>query len=109
MLKGCGVRVVELLDIDGEGIDIVVGSSHRGAGRKSAQHLLARNYRRIGYVGHDITVDVRAGKRLEGFRAVMTENDLRFVDEEFSPGAGSSIEAGLVGLARLLGRQPRLD
>src|SRR6478735_8330887 len=35
MLKGCGVRVVELIDTDGEGIDIVVGSSHRSAGRKS--------------------------------------------------------------------------
>jgi LacI family gluconate utilization system Gnt-I transcriptional repressor len=109
MLKGCGVRVVELIDIDGEGIDIVVGSSHRQAGRKSAEHLVSRNYRRIGYVGHDITVDVRAGKRLEGFRAVMAENGLRFVDEEFSPGGGSSIDAGVVGLARLLERQPGLD
>ena len=62
MLKGCGVRVVELLDIDGEGIDIVVGSSQRMAGRKSAEHLLARNYRHIGYVGHDIRVDIRAEK-----------------------------------------------
>src|SRR5439155_2288704 len=58
MLKGCGVRVVELLDIDGEGVDIVVGSSHRMAGRKSAEHLLTRNYRRIGYVGHDVRLDV---------------------------------------------------
>lgn len=109
MLKGCGVRVVELLDIDGQGIDIVVGSSHRQAGRKSAEHLLSRNYRRIGYVGHDITIDVRAGKRLEGFRAMMAENGLSLVEEEFSPGAASSIEAGLVGLARLLERQPGLD
>ena len=109
MLNGCGVRVVELLDIDGEGIDIVVGSSHREAGRKSAEHLLSRNYRRIGYVGHDIAVDVRAGKRLDGFRAVMAENGLRLVDQEFSPGGASSIEAGVIGLARLLKRQPGLD
>ena len=34
MLKGSGIRVVELLDIDGQGVDIVVGSSHRMAGRK---------------------------------------------------------------------------
>ena len=79
MMKGCGVRVVELVDIDGEGIDIVVGSSHRLAGRKSAEHLLARGYRRIGYVGHDITIDMRAGKRLEGFRAAMTDNGLRIM------------------------------
>ena len=109
MLKGCGVRVVEMLDIDGDGVDIVVGSSHRLAGRKSAEHLLSRNYRRIGYVGHDIVVDVRAGKRLEGFRAVMAENGLSLVDEEYFPGASSSIEAGHVGLDRLLARQPGLD
>ena len=109
MLKGCGVRVVELLDIDGEGIDIVVGSSHRLAGRRSAEHLLSRDYRRIGYVGHDIRIDLRAGKRLEGFRAAMAENGLGIVDQEFSPGGGSSIEAGRIGLARLLARQPRLD
>lgn len=109
MLKNRGVRVVELLDIDGEGIDIVVGSSHRLAGRKSAEHLLARNYRRIGYVGHDIHVDLRAGKRLEGFRSVMQESGLGLVDQEFFPSGGSTVEAGRVGLARLLERQPALD
>lgn len=109
MMKGCGVRVVELIDIDGEGIDIVVGSSHRMAGRRSCEHLLARNYRRIGYVGHDITIDVRAGKRLQGFRDAMTENGLRLIDEELFPEGGSSVEAGRVGLARLLARQPKLD
>jgi LacI family gluconate utilization system Gnt-I transcriptional repressor len=109
MMKGCGVRVVELIDIDGEGIDIVVGSSHRMAGHKSAEHLLAHGYRRIGYVGHDITIDVRAGKRLQGFRAAMAEKGLSFIDEEFSPGGASSVEAGRIGLARLLGRGTKLD
>jgi LacI family gluconate utilization system Gnt-I transcriptional repressor len=109
MLRGSGIRVVELLDIDGEGIDIVVGSSQRMAGRKSAEHLLARKYRRIGYVGHDVSVDLRAGKRLEGFRAVMRENGLSLVDEEFHPSGGSTVEAGRIGLARLLKRQPSLD
>ena len=104
MLKGCGVRVVELLDIDGEGIDIVVGSSHHMAGRKSAEHLLARNYRRIGYVGHDIQVDVRAGKRLQGFQAVMREQGLSIMDQELFPSGESSVEAGRIGLARLLKR-----
>src|SRR6185437_12777295 len=109
MLKGCGVRVVELLDIDGEGIDIVVGSSHHMAGRRSAEHLLARNYRRIGYVGHDIQVDIRAGKRLQGFQAGMRERGLSILDREFFPSGESSVEAGRIGLARLLKRQPTLD
>jgi LacI family gluconate utilization system Gnt-I transcriptional repressor len=109
MLKSRGVRVVELLDTDGAGVDMVVGSSHRMAGRKSAEHLLARNYRRIGYVGHDIRMDLRAGKRLEGFAAVLRENGMSLVDQEIFPSSSSSVEAGQIGLARLLKRQPRLD
>lgn len=109
MMKGCGVRVVELIDIDGDGIDIVVGSSQRQAGHKSAEHLLTRGYRRIGYVGHDFTIDIRAGKRLGGFRAALAEKGLNFVDEEFSAGGASTVEAGRTGLARLLARQRNLD
>jgi LacI family gluconate utilization system Gnt-I transcriptional repressor len=109
MLKSSGVRVVELLDIDGEGIDIVVGSSHREAGATSARHLLSHGYRRIGYVGHDITVDIRAGKRLAGFQEAMREAGLDFVDREFFPAGGSTAEGGRTGLAELLKRQPRLD
>jgi LacI family gluconate utilization system Gnt-I transcriptional repressor len=109
MLKGCGVRVVELLDIDGDGVDIVVGSSHRAAGRVSAEHLIARGYRRIGYVGHDINADVRAGKRLAGFREVMAKHSMEIQDHEFSPGRGSSVEGGRIGISRLLARRSDLD
>jgi LacI family gluconate utilization system Gnt-I transcriptional repressor len=109
MLKGCGVRVVEMLDIDGEGIDMVVGSSHHGAGRASAQYLLGRGYRRIGYVGHDVRSDVRAGKRLEGFRQAMAEQGLAILDHEFSPHRGSSVEGGRIGVAALLERRKDLD
>jgi LacI family gluconate utilization system Gnt-I transcriptional repressor len=109
MLKGCGVRVVEMLDIDGEGVDMVVGSSHREAGRVSARYLLGRGYRRIGYVGHDIRADVRAGKRLEGFHEVMAEQGLSILDHEFSPHRGSSVEGGRIGVAMLLARRKDLD
>jgi LacI family gluconate utilization system Gnt-I transcriptional repressor len=109
MLKGCGVRVVEMLDIDGEGVDMVVGSSHHAAGRASAQYLLGRGYRRIGYVGHDVRSDVRAGKRLEGFRQAMAEQGLAILDHEFSPHRGSSVEGGKIGVAALLDRRRDID
>ncbi|MDB5739723.1 MAG: periplasmic binding protein/LacI transcriptional regulator [Alphaproteobacteria bacterium] len=109
MLKGCGVRVVEMLDIDGAGVDMVVGTSHHAAGRASAQYLLGRGYRRIGYVGHDIRSDLRAGKRLEGFRQVMAEQGLVIQDHEFSPHRGSSVEGGKIGVAALLDRRKDLD
>lgn len=108
MLRGARIRVAELLDIDGEGIDIVVGYSNREAGRASARHLIERGYRRIGYVGHDIGRDLRAAKRLDGFRSGLIEGGREIATEEIvaSP---SSIAAGRDGLARLLERNPEMD
>ena len=68
LLRNCGRRVVEMLDTAGPGIDCVVGFSNFEAGRVAARHLLQRGYRRIGYVGHDLHADIRAGKRAGRFR-----------------------------------------
>ncbi|MCY4511785.1 MAG: LacI family DNA-binding transcriptional regulator, partial [Acidobacteria bacterium] len=73
LAKAGGVRVVEMIDTDGEGIDAVVGFSNRAVGAASARHLVARGYRRIGYLGHDLAVDLRAGKRLAGVEAALGE------------------------------------
>ncbi|RUV68824.1 MAG: LacI family DNA-binding transcriptional regulator [Mesorhizobium sp.] len=108
MLRNARIRVAELLDTDGEGIDIVVGFSNRKAGRASAQHLVSRGYRCIGYVGHDLSLDLRAAKRFASFRAALGEAGLSVIGEEIIP-AASSIEAGRDGLARLLERCPDLD
>lgn len=107
MLRGGG-RVVELLDIDGPGIDMVVGYSNRGAGRASAAFLVGRGYRRIGYVGHDLERDRRAGKRLAGFEAALGEAGLALADREIVA-APSSIAIGRDALERLLARSPALD
>jgi LacI family transcriptional regulator, gluconate utilization system Gnt-I transcriptional repressor len=108
MLAGSGARVAEMLDIDAGGIDLVVGFSTREVGRTSAAHLLARDYRRIGYVGHDLTRDSRAAKRLAGFEEALAEAGLALKAREVIA-APSSIENGRDGLERLLSRQPRLD
>jgi LacI family gluconate utilization system Gnt-I transcriptional repressor len=108
MLRVSGARVAELLDIDGEGVDLVVGFSNRAAGAASAQHLLSRGYRRIGYVGHDLERDKRAGKRYAAFRDTLLEAGFPLSDLQTAP-AGSSVEVGRVGLEALLARSPRLD
>ena len=108
MLKDSGVRVVEVGDTDGQGIDIVVGFSNRGAGQAAAEYLLRRKYRRIGYVGNEATDDLRAGKRYEGFKTTLAAAGLALVDEEITPGL-SSIKAGHDGLMRLLKREPNLE
>jgi len=108
MLKASGVRVAELLDIDGEGIDIVVGFSNRAVGEASARHLIACGYRSIGYVGHDLTRDHRARKRYEGFCATLKSAGVTLAAEERSAPA-SSVEAGRESLARLLSRTRTLE
>lgn len=108
LLANAGTRVVELLDTDGEGIDSVVGFSNRDAGAVSADHLVARGYRRIGYVGHDLASDLRAAKRFAGFREHLVAHCLSVADAEITT-APSSLASGKQALEVLLGRCPDLD
>lgn len=108
MLKGSGVRVAELLDTDGEGIDLVVGFSQREVGAVSARHLVERGYRRIGYVGPRFEDDQRAAKRLQGFRDALASTQVELCEIELI-GATSSTEAGRAALERMLARDGKLD
>lgn len=108
MLRAAGCRIAELLDIDGTPQDLAVGFSNRAAGRASAMHLVQRGYQRIGYVGHDIAQDTRAGKRLAGFRETLAEAGLALAGEEIRA-VRSSVGEGRAGLAALSARQPQLD
>ena len=108
MLKDSRIRIAEVGDTDGQGIDIVVGFSNRGAGRAAAQYLLRRKFRRIGYVGNQSMDDLRAGKRYEGFKDRLAEAGVSVCEEEITTGL-SSIQAGRDGLMRLLRRGSKLD
>jgi LacI family gluconate utilization system Gnt-I transcriptional repressor len=108
MLRGAGVRVAEMMDIDSEPIDIAVGMSHRGAGFDTGVHLLERGYRRFGYVGHDWLRDRRARLRYDGLVAALREAGVSLVDLELHDGP-SSPTAGRATLAALLARTPGID
>ncbi|WP_027998468.1 LacI family DNA-binding transcriptional regulator [Sinorhizobium arboris] len=108
MLRASGCRVVELLDLDGTAVDLAVGFSNRRAGGASADFLLKRGYRRIGYVGHALDRDTRAGKRFDGFREALDLAGVPLADREIHAGE-SSVESGRAGLERLLRRNAGLD
>ncbi|PSH64135.1 MULTISPECIES: LacI family DNA-binding transcriptional regulator [Phyllobacterium] len=108
MLRAASCRIVELLDIDGVALDLAVGFSNHDAGCRSAHYLLQRHYGRIGYVGHDLERDTRAGKRYAGFCETLSAGGSPLVDREIHAGA-SSVENGRLGLERLLTRSPDLD
>lgn len=108
MLQNSAIRVAEVMDIDGQPVDIAVGLSHRKAGHDIGRFLIGRGYRRIGYAGHDWNNDRRARLRYEGLRDALNEAGFPLVDEE-RVDAPSSTMAGRDTLARLRARRPDMD
>ena len=108
LLADSGVRVAELMDTEGDIVDLAVGFSHRQAGYDSGRHLISRGYRRFGYVGHDWESDLRARFRYEGLVAALTEAGLTLSGEVHATGQ-SSVQGGTRMLARLLGEAPDID
>lgn len=108
MLASAGVPVVEIMDTDGEGIDCVVGISHRRVGREMARTILDAGYRRIGFLGTHMPEDNRARKRLAGLEEGLAEAGVPLVAREFYQG-GSSLLKGRELTARILAREPDLD
>ena len=108
LLKRAGVPVVELMDLDGEAVDMCVGLSHGEAGRVTAAHFAARGFRRIGFIACDLTRDLRAGKRLKGFEEVLAQHGLQIAIKHELP-LPSSVPAGAAALVHVLSQRPDLD
>lgn len=108
MLANAGIPIVEIMDIDGEPVDSMVGISHRRAGRDMAQAIIAAGYRRIGFLGSKMPDDHRARKRLEGFTEALAEAGLALEATELYEG-GSSLAKGREMTAALLAKAPDLD
>ena len=108
MLRGAGIPVVEVMDVDGAPVDSVVGISHRRAGRMMAQEILQAGYRRIGFMGTKMPLDHRARKRFEGFTDALAKAGVEIADRQFYSG-GSGIAKGREMTEAMLNRTPDLD
>ena len=108
MLSNAGIPIVEIMDIDGDPIDAMVGISHRRAGREMAQTILAAGYRRIGFMGTKMPDDHRARKRVEGFTTALQEAGVELAATEHYAG-GSSMAKGREMTKAILDRVPDLD
>lgn len=109
LLAAADLPVVEIMDIDTDPVDMAVGMSHHGAGLAMARYLIARGYRRLAYVGHDIARDRRAAARLTGFIAGVAEAELE-LSGCLTLSEPSSVALGRRGLAQLLDNcDPRPD
>lgn len=108
MLENAGIPIVEVMDVDGEPVDSVVGISHRRAGLKMAEAILAAGYKRIGFLGTMMPYDHRARKRLEGLEEGLAAAGLQLADREFYSG-GSALLKGREMTETILARSPDLD
>lgn len=108
MLAQAGCPVVEIMDVDGEPIDSCVGISHRRAGRKMAEAIIAEGYKRIGFMGTKMPLDHRARKRFEGFTRTLAKSGIEIADQEFYSG-GSALVKGREMTEAMLKRSPDLD
>lgn len=93
IISQTGVRVAEIMDIDGDPISACFGFSHGKAGEDMAKHLIERGYRTFGYVGSQGGADLRATKRFEGFSKVIKEAGASLVFNR-SPEGATSMETG---------------
>ncbi len=108
MLRGAGIPVVEIMDVDGTPIDSCVGISHRRAGREMAKAILKAGYRQIGFMGTKMPLDHRARKRFEGLTEALAKGGVEVADQEFYEG-GSALAKGREMTQAMLARNPDLD
>ena len=113
LLNAAGIPVVEIMDIDtadvpGAPIDVAIGVSHRAAGQAMADHLVARGYRRIGYIGAWGETPDRSLKRRLAFESRLAEHGLALAARLIAPEA-SSITLGRACCARILQTAPDID
>ena len=108
MLRSAGIPVVEIMDVDGEAVDAVVGLSHRRAGRQMAEAIIKQGFEQIGFLGTKMALDYRARKRFEGFTEALAKHGLEVVDQEFYEG-GSALKKGREMTEAILKRSPDID
>lgn len=108
LLRQFSGPIVEVMDIDGEPIDMAVGTSMNQAGTLIARHLATRNYQRIAYVGAWGERPQRSLKRRLAFEAELQRLGRPLVASVILDEA-SSLQAGATGLKSLLAKKPDID
>ncbi len=108
LLRGCGRPVVEVMEYGTPNVDMNVGLSHHRAAAAMARHLLARGYRRLGFIGTRLEQDYRAGQRLTGFCETLgtAGQEPPFVLADNRP---STLSVGARALRRLRAEHPDAD
>ena len=108
LLERQAVPVVQMMDIDGDPMQVAVGMSHRDAARTVADCLVEKGYSRFGYIGAWGERPDRSKLRRLSFAERLTELghglSAQMICEE-----NSSVQIGVSATREILSRQPDLD
>lgn len=105
LLREAACRVVQIMDIDIDVIDLAVGLNHERAATEAVSGLHRQGYRHVGFLG--ARMDRRSQKRMEGYRrAVADVGEADRVSTSLQP---SSARIGADLLTDLLARHPETD
>lgn len=108
LLRASTAPVVQIMDTDGDPVDMCVGFSQSAAGAGMADLLLAEGRKKFGYAGCALDRDTRAAKRYQGYKAALDAAG-KSITVEAVRGEGSSVAAGKALTADLLRTAPDLD
>jgi len=107
LLKSVDIPIVQIMDVCGEPIDMMVGFSHRAAAAEAVQHLLDQNFTRIGFLG--ARMDPRSQQRMRGYLDVLEKHGLSDPNLIMTTQSRSSVEMGGHLLSGLLNKAPDCD
>ena len=108
LLERQAVPVVQMMDIDGDPMQVAVGMSHRDAARTVADYLVEKGYNAFGYIGAWGERPGRSKLRRLSFAERLGELghtlSAQLICEE-----NSSVQVGISATQEILSRHPRLD
>ncbi|MGY4313796.1 HTH-type transcriptional regulator GntR [Bradyrhizobium sp. JR3.5] len=99
--------IVQIMEVGPSPIDMMIGFSHFDAAKAAIAHLLAQGSRRIGFLG--ARMDPRVQRRLDGYRAAMTEAGLFDPQLIVTTAIPTSVTLGGTLFADLLAKTPDID
>jgi LacI family transcriptional regulator, gluconate utilization system Gnt-I transcriptional repressor len=107
ILESVDCPIVQIMEIGPAPVDMMIGFSHFDASKAAISHLLAQGYRQIGFLG--ARMDPRVQRRLEGYRAAMTEAGLFNERLIVTTAVPTSVTLGGTLFADLLAKAPDID
>lgn len=107
ILRNTTIPVVELMEIEGDPIDMCIGINHAECAVILVDHLLAKGYRRFGYLGWNNT-DYAAATRYEVIKHRLEEKGISIVAPE-AFNRSPDFAAGKSAMKNLLQTNPEIE